>query len=137
MLRVVLDTNVVVSALLHRGPTSQLVTAWQQGKIVLLVSKAVLNEYLRVLAYPKFRLTAEEIRILIEHQFMPFAGPVQVAEVPQVIRADPSDNIILACAVGGRARYLVSGDHHLLDLGAHRGVAIMTPARFLALLNRS
>ena len=134
MLRVVLDTNVIVSALLYRGPTSQLVAAWQEGTMVPLVSKAILEEYLRVVAYPKFHLTVEEVKTLIKRQLLPFAEPVHVSEVPPVVPEDPSDDHFLACAVAGHARYLVSGDHHLLALKTYRGVAIAAPAVFLTLL---
>lgn len=136
MLRAVLDTNVIVSALLHRGPTNRLVEAWQQGTVIPLVSKAILEEYLRVLAYPKFHLTTEEVKGLVEHQLMPFAEPVRVAEVPPVIRQDQTDDIFLACAVAGHARYLVSGDRHLLALNTYQGVTIAAPAAFLDTLHR-
>lgn len=134
VLRAVLDTNVIVSALLHRGPTSQLLEAWQRRRFVPLVSRGLVEEYLRVLAYPKFRLAVEEVTVLVEHQVLPYAKVVTVREVPPVIAADPSDDLLLACAVAGHARYLVSGDHHLLALKKHHGIAILDPSAFRAVL---
>lgn len=134
MLRVVLDTNVVISALLFRGPTSQLVECWRDKKFIPVVSKAVVEEYLRVLAYSKFQLSVVEVRSLIERQLLPFAEPVEVTDIPVVIRQDPSDNIFLACAYAGRARYLVSGDRHLLTLKRYRGIPILTVRSFLSKL---
>ena len=64
VMRVVLDTNTVVSALLFTGTASALVSHWQSQRISLLLSGPMLEEYLRVLAYPKFRLTAEDVRWL-------------------------------------------------------------------------
>lgn len=137
MPRVVVDTNVLVSALLHRGPTAQLLEAWQRGRITLVVSREVVQEYLRVLAYPKFQLTTEEVRFLIERHVIPYAHTVAVREVASVIAEDPSDDVFLACAVAGRARYLVSGDHHLVALKTYRGVTIVTPAALRSALRLS
>lgn len=134
MLRVVLDTNVVVSAFLFRGPTSRLVALWQEKKFRPLVSKAIVEEYLRVLSYPKFRLSVDEVRGLVERQLLQFAEPVAVKEVPPIIRQDPSDDIFLACAVSGKSEYLVSGDGHLLILRTHKGIPIISAAAFLAKL---
>ncbi len=134
-MRVVLDTNVVVSALLFRGVTGQLARVWQDGAFTPLVSKAMVEEYLRVLAYPKFGLSAEDVKSLVEHQLLAFAQPVKVGRVAEVIADDPSDNEFLACAVTGRARYLVSGDRHLLILKRYRKIPIVSVAEFLACLS--
>lgn len=136
MIRAVLDTNVIVSALLYRGPTSQLVPLWQSKKVTPLVSKAIVEEHFRVLAYPRFHLSVNEVHALIERQLLPFAQPVHVREVPQVIRADASDDIFLACAVEGKAHYLVSGDRHLLALKRYKGIPILLPAEFISKVKR-
>jgi putative PIN family toxin of toxin-antitoxin system len=130
-IRVVLDTNVLVSALLFTGPPSHLVSLWRERRIVLLLSKDVFIEYLRVLAYPKFKLSGEEIKALVEEYALPFAEMVTVAEVPEVLREDPADDKFLALAAAGRARYIVSGDKHLLALREYRRVKIVTPREFL------
>jgi putative PIN family toxin of toxin-antitoxin system len=130
-IRVVLDTNVLVSGLLFTGPPSQLVSLWRARRIVLLLSKDVFIEYLRVLAYPKFKLSGEEIKALVDEYFLPFAEMVTVAEVPVVIREDRADDNFLALAAAGRARYIVSGDKHLLALREYRCVRIVTPREFL------
>lgn len=131
MIRVVLDTNVVISALVFAGPANQLVPAWQQGQFAPLVSKALLAEYIRVLHYSKFRLTAETIRHLIEQELLPFVTAVKVRTTPRVIREDPSDDHVLACAVAGRADLIVSGDAHLLSLRQYRRISIVTIADVL------
>ncbi|MBX3330039.1 MAG: putative toxin-antitoxin system toxin component, PIN family [Nitrospira sp.] len=71
MIRAVLDTNVVISALLFSGPPSQLVSAWQSSRLRPVVSAPILDEYIRVLAYPKFELTTTEIRSLIGEELLP------------------------------------------------------------------
>ena len=132
MIRAVLDTNILVSALLFRGATSRFVPLWQEKWFVPLVSKAVVEEYLRVLAYPKFRLSMEEVKALVERQLLPFTHPVEVTEVPLVIREDPSDDIFLACASAGEAQCIVSGDRHLLALRKYGKISILSAADFLS-----
>lgn len=130
-MRVVLDTNTLISALLFSGTASRLVPLWQSRRITLLLSGAILQEYLRVLAYPKFRLSDQEVRGLIEEQVLPFVETVRVRRYLHVIRRDPDDNKLLECAVTGRVEYLVTGDQDLLELGAYRGITILTVGDFL------
>lgn len=131
MIRAVLDTNVVISALVFEGVARVLVAAWQRHRFTLLVSRALVTEYIRVLHYPKFHLAERDIRYLVEEELLPFITPVKVARVPRVIRADPSDNQLLACAAAGKAHLVVSGDHHLLDLARYRTISIITISAFL------
>jgi putative PIN family toxin of toxin-antitoxin system len=72
-IRVVLDTNVLVSALLFAGPIGRLVALWRARRIMLLLSKDVFIEYLRVLTYPKFKLSGEEIKAIVE-EYVPHVG---------------------------------------------------------------
>jgi putative PIN family toxin of toxin-antitoxin system len=132
--RIVLDTNVLVSALLFCGPPNRLVTLWQEGRIVLLVSREVLVEYLRVLSYPKFGLTQEEIKELIGENVLPYAETVTVGMHPPVISEDPADDKFLFLADDGRARHIVSGDKHLLSLEEYRGIKILSVRSFLEIL---
>lgn len=131
--RVVLDTNVLVSALLFSGPPSRLVTLWRERRFVLLVSKDVLVEYYRVLAYPKFGFTREEIKDLIAESVLPYAETVIVGTHPPVIREDPADDKFLFLADDGQARAIVSGDKHLLSLEKYRGIEILLVRSFLEL----
>ncbi len=137
MIRAVLDTNVILSALLFGGPTGELVRAWQMGRFQLLLSRAILEEILRVLAYPKFRLTEGEIRGLLQEELIPFAETVIVRRPPAVRLRDPDDLPLVACALAGRARYLVTGDADLLTLERIHKVEVIRPAHFLARLGLS
>jgi len=130
--RVVLDTNVVISALLFGGETARLVSLWQNDAFYWLASAAVVKEYARVLAYPKFRLTDTEIRELLNEEILPFVTAVRVGKVPRVVRQDPSDDEFLACAFQGQADALVSGDHHLLELETYRSIPILNVKTFLS-----
>lgn len=130
-MRVVLDTNTLISALLFSGTASRLVPLWQSGEITPLLSKAMLQEYLRALTYPKFRLSDQAIRGLIEEEVLPFVKTIEVRKRLTVVRRDPDDNKFLECAVTGGAQYLVTGDRDLLELGSYRGISIVTAGEFL------
>ncbi len=128
-MRVVLDTNVVVSALLFRaGRLAWLRDAWQRRGVVPLVTRETVEELLRVLEYPKFRLTAEDRKELLA-DFLPFAeisaAPKKAVSLPAC--RDPDDEIFLRAAAAGEADALVTGDADLLALAGQTRFAILTP----------
>lgn len=135
-MRAVLDTNTLISALLFSGTASRLVPLWQARRITVLVSKAILQEYLRVLAYPKFHLSDQEIKELIEEEVLLFVETVRVRRHLAVVQRDPEDNKFLECAVAGRAEYLVTGDRDLRELGSYRGITILMVGEFLRQIER-
>lgn len=133
-LRVVLDTNVVLSVLLFtRGRMAWLRTEWQAGRLVPVVCRATVVELMRVLGYPKFKLTEfEQAELLAD--FLPYAetvaGDFDAVAVPDC--RDPHDRIFLALARGAEVAALVSGDADLLALAGEFSPPIMAPDRFLA-----
>lgn len=128
-LRVVLDTNVLVSALLFpAGSLSWLRHAWQSEAIIPLASQATTLELIRVLSYPKFQLTNDEREDLLA-DYMPWCETVVVSEPPAVPQCrDPFDRPFLELALAGRADALVTGDGDLLALAKDFPVSILTPA---------
>lgn len=130
--RVVLDTNVVLSSLLFEGPTSRIVSLWQSNRFCFLMSREILEEYLRALAYPKFGLTEKEIKALLEEEILPF---VQTIPAPSLQRIpslrDPQDRKFLACARSGKADFLTTGDKGLLAIGQFGNTQILNPKKFL------
>ncbi len=130
-MRVVLDTNVLISALLFTGISSKLVSLWQKGSITPLLSREVLDEYLRVLSYPKFQLSEKDIKELIQEEILPYAEVVKPKRRLRVVQRDPSDNKFLECAVAGKASLIISRDKDLLLLGRYRHIRIQSPAQFL------
>ncbi|WP_337287892.1 putative toxin-antitoxin system toxin component, PIN family [Candidatus Methylomirabilis sp.] len=130
-MRVVLDTNTLISALLFSGTASRLVPLWQSRRITILLSGAILQEYLRVLTYPKFRLNEREVRGLLEEELLPFVETVRATKHLRVVRRDPEDNKFLECTVAGRAEHLVTGDQDLLELETYRGITVLTVGDFL------
>lgn len=136
MIRAVLDTNVLVSALLFTGPPPQLVPAWQAGRVRPVVSADLLEEYVRVLAYPKFKLTDSEIRTLIEEEVLPFVDTVRARPLSVPALRDADDLKFIACAVAAGVRWLISGDDDLLSIRKVTSVEIVTVTAFLQQLKR-
>jgi putative PIN family toxin of toxin-antitoxin system len=92
-----------------------------------------LEEYIKVLAYPKFSLTEEEIKSILEEELLPFVTTVGVKSRISHIKADPDDDKFLALAVDGKADYIISGDKHLLNLNEFQSIKIMTVKEFLTI----
>lgn len=118
--RTVLDTNVVLSALVFsNGATARMRQAWQSGLLKPLVSTATVQELMRVLAYPKFKLSAAEQHELLA-DYLPYGEVVSVPEPPPRVPdcRDPRDLPFLHLAAAGKAELLVSGDADLLALAA-------------------
>jgi uncharacterized protein len=131
--RVVLDTNVVLSALVFgKGPTAQLRAAWQRGDFLPLASTATAHELVRVLAYPKFHLDALAQQELLA-DCLPYALVVTIPEPPPKVPAcrDKFDLPFLHLAEAGKADALVSGDAGLLALAGKVRFAIVPPEVFL------
>jgi predicted nucleic acid-binding protein len=88
------------------------------------------------LASPKFQLSDQEIRLLVEDELLPFVQTVRVRRRLAVVRRYPDDDKFLECAVAGRAGYVVTGDRDLRELGSFRGITILTAGEFLERMNR-
>ena len=88
------------------------------------------------MAYPKFRLSDQEIRSLVEEELLPFVQTVRVRRRLVVVRRDSDDDKFLECAVAGRAGYLVTGDRDLRELDSFRGITLLTAGEFLERMNR-
>ena len=135
-LRVVFDTNVVLSALVFGGDIpARLRQAWQHGACRPLVSTAPVQELIRVLAYPKFRLSADQQHELLA-DYLPYAMSVHIPQPPPAVPVcrDPFDLPFLHLGAAGNADALISGDKDLLALAGRTRLAILTPAEFLKTL---
>ena len=130
--RPVLDTNVLLSALLfHSGVLSWLRSAWYSGRVSPLVSRDTAAELIRVLAYPKFALDDDEQRELLD-DFLPFCETVTLPDPPPAAPEcrDPFDRPFLELALAGRADALVTGDADILALSDRFAIPIMSPSEF-------
>ena len=127
--RAVLDTNVAVSALLfHSGALAWLRGAWREGSIRPLVSRETTAELIRVLAYPKFALNADDQGDLLD-DYLPYCETVDVPVPPPAIPEcrDALDRPFLELAQAGRADALVTGDSDILALADALAVPILSP----------
>ena len=128
-MRVVFDTNTVVSALLFgHGQLSWLRDHWRGGEVTVLVSKPTVDELIRVFAYPKFSLNKTEIESLLG-DYLPFTSPVTVSPKPQAPKcSDINDQMFVDLAIQGQADILVTGDNDLLTMDI--GVTIERAAAY-------
>ena len=131
--RVVLDTNCVISALLFsKQSMAWLRHSWQNAQITPLASKDTVIELMRVLAYPKFKLSKSEQALLLA-DFLPYAETVIIEQIPDglpIIR-DLDDQKFLILAVVGQAEALVTGDADILDIqSSFHTPPIMTLAEY-------
>jgi len=131
VIRVVIDTNVVVSGLLFGGVPGKLIRLWKSGRIRPLASSEIIEEYLRVLAYPKFELSEEEINYLLYREILPHFEIVTTKPGRVIVKEDPSDDMFIRCAAAGKANVIISGDQHLLALESYGKLKIIAPSHFL------
>jgi putative PIN family toxin of toxin-antitoxin system len=133
MLRVVLDTNVLVSAIISDGKLRELLRKGIANQFSILTSDLILRELSVVLSRPKFKTNEDEINGIIR-TLLRSVEIVSVKSKLEAVKQDPKDNIIIETAYDGNADVIVSGDSHLLELKAFRGIKIMTVENMLGLL---
>ncbi len=131
-IRVVLDTNVIISAIFWRGSPYKVMKKALQREFDLVTSTAILEEVSDRLGN-KFDMPAEEIKklldILLSHSHL-----VEPKTKVNAVKEDEADNKIIECAIDGKAEFIVTGDHHLLKLKEYRGIRIITPTELLETL---
>lgn len=137
-MRVVLDANIFISALISRqGNPAKILDKWQKREIEVVVSSAIIAEIDRVMGYErlqkKYPRIQEERAGLIE-DLKGFATVVEPQQRLSVVQADESDNRYVECAVESGANYIVTGDPHLLAVKEYQGIVVISPATLLTLL---
>ncbi len=128
-MRIVLDTNVFVSAVFFGGAPGRILEAWRDGRVQLVLSADILDEYQRVgqeLSALYSGVSLEPLLGLLTVE----AEIVEVAALPAPVAADPEHDKFLACAIAADALVIVSGDRHLLDQDGWRGLRILRPRQF-------
>jgi len=135
MIKVTLDTNVIISALITDGVCRDVVESARKGEITLVLSPFILAELQRVLS-DKFRVA--EARVLRTVRSLEnLALVVEPAEKFELVKRHATDNRIVECAVAGQVDYLVTGDDHILELKQYRSVKFLTPGEFLRVTRKS
>ena len=130
MVKVVLDTNVLISAILFGGKPRQILEKAIRGEIRLCLSEPILEELKGVLQRPKFDYSPEMIQFILT-ELMGIADFVNPSETIDVVLEDPDDNRILECGVEAGANYIITGDSHLLKLSRYLNIEVLNVAAFL------
>jgi uncharacterized protein len=128
--KVVLDTNVLVSGVFFGGPPHKILEAWRDGKIQLLLSPSILDEYQKVMRELAVQFPGVKVEALIDFIIV-HSEIILPLSLPPIIQADPSDDKFLECAVAGEAACIVTGDKHLLKLLKFREISILRPREFV------
>ena len=129
-MKIVLDTNVLISGIFFTGPPFQILEAWQKGKLSFVVSKEILSEYQRVaqeisLKFPSINITKILQLISIHSEIVNTQGhEVSICE-------DPDDNMFISCAIVSNSKIIVSGDKHLLKISGYKNIQVLKPRGFV------
>ncbi|MCL2134537.1 MAG: putative toxin-antitoxin system toxin component, PIN family [Candidatus Bathyarchaeota archaeon] len=136
VLKIVLDTNVWVSALIWGGKPATIVESAEQGRIDIFVSESIVEEISRVLNYPKIekvyypQITCQQLM----EQILKSTKFVETTTELKIIKEHPADDKIIECAVSAKADYIVSGDKHLLNVVAYQKTQILPVNEFMKLI---
>lgn len=139
-IRVVPDTNVYVSALLWTGIPHRLLRMAEAEELALVTTPAIMEELREVLGRPKFRLRIRTLQTSVAELMESVLSLVEVIPdlpIEPVIKRDPDDDKILACAAAAQAEWLISGDDHLLSVKLYKGIPIVTPSQFFRIWEKS
>ena len=135
MIRAVIDTNIIVSAFFWGGSPRVVLNAARLRRFQMNTTEELIDELKEVVSRPKFanRLAriGETADSLLENDYRALVEVVEPAKIEPFVLADFDDDALLACAVGGAADYIISGDHHLLDLEKYQNIQIWPVNRFL------
>lgn len=129
-MRIILDTNVFISGIFFSGPPSQILKAWGNQSLQIVLSKQILDEYKRVATelsskYPQIDIAPIIEMVTIYGQFTDTKGiDISICE-------DPDDNKFIECAIAGKCNIIVTGDAHLLKLISYKDVKIIKSRAFI------
>ena len=118
-MKIVIDTNVFISGVFFKGPPHEILNAWRNNKIQILVSPEILNEYQAVGERLAEKYIGLDLYPLLELIVMN-AELVSDLKLPESVCQDPDDDKFLACAVSGKSKHIVTGDKHLLNVSGYR-----------------
>lgn len=131
-MKVVIDTNVLMSGIFFGGVPGRVIAAWADGLVELVLSPEILDEYRRIgsdlgARYPARATALSPVLTLIAMN----ATIVQAKPLAVPVSADAADDMFLAAAVAANANTIVSGDRHLLDVSGWQGIVVVTPRQFV------
>ena len=130
-MKVVLDTNVLVSGIFFSGPPAKILRAWSQGKFKLMLSPEILDEYTRVSAELAGKFPDIDFRRILDLVVVR-SDVCSPDALPQRVCEDPHDDKFIAAAIDSRTKIIISGDKHLLRVSGYHSVSVLTPRQFVA-----
>src|SRR3989344_4859260 len=136
MLKLTLDTNILVSSAIAEGPSYHLLKLADQGKVRIIISSEILREFISVISRKKFGFPQKNIDRAV-HRLVHIAD-ILISPIPlEIVSADPDDDKVVSCAITSKCDYIVSGVHHLLDLKVCKGIPVTSPAEALRIIDFS
>lgn len=138
MIKAALDTNVIISGILWKGASNQLLKLAEENKILLFINPTMLKEVEDVLLRPKFLPRVRTLNTSCEAIIQGILSIMHLCEdlkIEPAIKENSDDNNVLSCAIVFESKYLISGDRHLLNLSSYSDIVIFTPRQFLNLIN--
>jgi len=129
-MRVVIDTNVLISAIFFKGKPDVILDAWRTGKLEIILSPEILDEYSRVLHRLSEKYPSVDTSGIL---YLLTAGckVIEPREIEIQVCEDPDDDKFLAAALGGSTKTIISGDKHLHDVNGYTGIEVLRPSEFI------
>lgn len=128
-MKIVLDTNVLISGIFFSGPPYRILKAWQEGEIKIIASEKILSEYQRVAEELSHQFPSVDIDRILE-LITVHAEIVDSSDFQVIICEDPDDNKFIACALASKSKIIVSGDKHLINVSGYKGIQVLKPREF-------
>lgn len=129
-MKVVIDTNVFISGVFFSGPPYQILKAWRNGDLKIVISLEILDEYYRVGEELSIQFPGADLNPILELITIK-AELVKAARLDEAVCDDPDDDKFFACAIAGGADLIISGDKHLLKMSGYQGIKVVRPRQFV------
>ena len=129
-MKIILDTNVIVSGIFFSGPPYEILKSWRNGKFKIVVSQEILLEYQRIAEKLNQKFPMINIQPMIDLLTLK-ADLVIGPELPIQICKDPGDDKFISCALASNSKIIITGDKHLLNVNGYEGLEIIRPREFV------
>ena len=129
-MKVVLDTNIIISGIFFSGPPYQILKAWRNKEIQIVISLEILDEYYRVGEELAAQFPEVDLNPILE-LFTANAELIEAVQLDEAVCDDPDDDKFFACAIAGGANLIISGDKHLLKMSGYQKIEVVRPRQFV------
>ncbi|MDI6654994.1 MAG: putative toxin-antitoxin system toxin component, PIN family [Candidatus Hydrothermarchaeota archaeon] len=136
-MKITVDTNILISAAFWLGNPRRIIKRVEDGKLELVLSAEILEEFEEIMGQDKFQLKLENINATVSDvvsKLVEMSEVVGISSRVKAVKEDPDDDKVLECAVNGKADFIVSGDRHLLEMREYRGIRIVTAKEMLKII---